>query len=226
MIAPVEAVEACITIPEDKKAPSPPPSPPDKPGAWSSDCCDCCSEMCTCCAGCWCPCFTIPQVSARTKNNAATFGKFCAILWILNIVYYGVYYWFYYGDYGYNARLEFAVRYGVWDLLTNPDYWGTEYTVSQILYCLVGLTLLITTTCMICTARKKIVQRDGIPEDGCASCCISCCPCSAPCAVCQMMRHEGMSSANGYNLCDPMGAAKGTTKRSIEMPVATSTATA
>ena len=93
---------------------------------------------------------------------------------------------------------------GWWDGLMNPAMWSASFWVSAIGYFLSGILLLVVGTCLICTARNRILQSDGIEEGSCATCCISCCPCSAPCATCQMMRHEGFHE-DGYNMCHPTG---------------------
>jgi len=175
-------------------------------GRWSSSLCDCCQNCCMCFAGWCCPCFPVAQLAARTKGDPGRFGRILALMWLLWILYQGFYTFWVYGPEGYAARLQYAYFVGL-EIFYNPAWWGAQYTISFLGYIGAGITLLVVSTCLLCTARKRIIQRDGIAEDGCATCCLSCCPCTQSCAMCQMMRHE--LQGGQYDMCHPTAAELG-----------------
>ena len=110
------------------------------------------TDMCTCCAGCWCPCFTVPQVYVTATGKLAMFGGLALLMWILYAAYMGVYYWYY----------------------TSVTYVGVLGAVGALFG--LGTLLLIVVTYLLCNARNAIKKRDGIMEDDCSTCCMSCCP--------------------------------------------------
>ena len=194
-VMPTEAVPATVAATPVMK--------PAGSGQWSSGCCDCFTDCRTCCAGCWCPCFPIAQLSARMKGEPGRFPKVLALMWVIMILYISFYMYFIYGPEGYSERLTWALLYGWWEAFL-PENWSASYFISMIGFDISAIGLLVVGTCLICTARNRILERDGIEEGGCATCCISCCPCSSPCATCQMMRHEGFHE-DGYSMCHPTG---------------------
>lgn len=177
------------------------------PQRWRHGLCDCFGDCCVCMAVCCCWAVTPAQIyekAVRANLCQRTMGCGCmgiflllALLYILNDVFNSI-------AYSYYNNITFAdcCDQEFWESLNqdNSDHkWAFE--VAEV--CLFFASII--TCCIVCHVRQQIRRRDQIPATICPETCEDCCCawCCGPCTECQLLRHEGVTSAK-YSLCSPI----------------------
>jgi len=149
---------------------------------------------CMCCTALCCSCVTTPQLFAKVLGNKAAFAKWFAILLILRIM------------------LQIGQQFGQSQpvVVYNPDMLSAEVSPMGLVWSCFqvvgGLGTVIIVTVLLMAVRKRIREKDQIPEGACGGCDDCCCSfCCSCCITIQMFHHLGISQQTGYKLCDPEG---------------------
>lgn len=187
-----------------------PARPPPKPREWRHGLCDCGEDVALSCAVCWCQCNAVGQMHERTSLRGGVV-KGCGgclavagVLWFLFVVSQVL-------SQTANGLANTAVEnectwFGTCVLVVDWDQVTAAYVLGGFAS-LAGMASAVFGTYVLCTARRKIRDRDGIPEGrgcggGCEDCCVSYwCGC---CSLVQMLRQEGITGGT-YRACTPTG---------------------
>ena len=167
-------------------------------GKWSSNLCAVCDDPTLCCTVCVCSCNAAGQVFERTTGRPNT----CLIISIFG--------WFVFIVSQVASQVSQTVgRTAVttecaWLFCRDVVDWD-QVTVASIvggIGALVGMAGAVVTTYVICTARRRVRERDRIPQGDCCGGCDDCCVsywCSL-CSLVQLLRHEGIDGGS-YRPC-------------------------
>ena len=165
-------------------------------GSWKSEVCDCCQDPALSCCVFWCNANAAGQVYQRFLRKP---GTCCCIATLL---------WFFFIATPVMSQLSQTFRdmerCNIVDVLL--DGCKEDFTVANIVLAL-AFVLLVTSsifsTYIICTARKRLRERDRIPDGSCGAtddCCASYwCQC---CTLVQMLRQDKIDGSS-YQLCTP-----------------------
>lgn len=187
-------------------------------GQWRTSLCSCFEDCYICCAVCCCHQITVGQLYERAAQKAiisrlpmATCMSIAIFLFVLdsskNVIdtVAG-------NDDSFSTFLSGAAsgnlfNASIWEETENPKPEAdagtrTLLTISEIL----GAISFFTVLAIVCTVRRAVRTREGIPAECCGDCEDFCCACCCnPCTQCMLLRHEKMGcvGANEYSPCSP-----------------------
>ena len=157
---------------------------------WTSELCDCFSDMTSCCATCFCLPTVLAQLWARTMPGAkGTCVILATFLWIAAVA----------------GTLASSHPSGT--VTPKHPHGAVGRNPLTNVLSLLGLAGSLASCVIVMSLRHYVRRRDGIPAGDCQCCCGNdCCLATfcATCSTCQLMRHEGLT-AGRYKLCSPLG---------------------
>ena len=173
------------------------PSPPPK--QWLHGLCTCCDDPSLCCTVFWCsPNATGQAYQRMTKRTSA-----CLLVavggWALVIA---TQIFSQTGNALGNTAVERDCVGSLCVERTNWDRVAIANTLGAI-GGIVGLASSVYFTYFVCTSRRMIRERDGIPE-GCCSGCDDCCV-AYWCMCCALVQFFRQERVHHYRLCEPTG---------------------
>lgn len=168
------------------------------PREWKHGLCDCLEDGTLCCSVCWCQCNSAGQVYERAVRSGGACFVVSVSLWGLFLV----------SQILSQTANAFAItaverECTIWGLCATVVDWD-KVTTAQVLGGMAGIAgfaSVVLTTCVLCTARKRMRHRDGIEQGTCGDCddcCVSYwCGC---CSTIQMLRQGGVDG-HAYRPC-------------------------
>ena len=158
------------------------------PGSWLTGLCDCCSDPTLCCTVCLCECNAAGQMFQRTTGYGCL--GVSVLLWSLFLISQVL------------GQTSNALAQAYSREEDNEDLM-VSYSVVAGLSGMAALATSIAGTFFVCVSRRRIRQRDRIPEGccgGCEDCCVAYwCGC---CSLIQMLRQESITGGL-YHACSP-----------------------
>ena len=148
---------------------------------WVDGLCDCCTDPGMCCIIICCDPILTGQLYERAVKK-----RLLQRIPMLSCVSISVFLW---------------VCHGVGSIL-NGSVMPAAAAVGSVLSMIAGICIFL----IVCTVRKAVRQRDGIPSECCGEAEDCCCSfwCN-PCTQCQLWRHDQVKCSD-YDLCSPTGS--------------------
>ena len=178
---------------------------PSPPGRWFHGLFACLEDVALSCTVCVCHCSALGQLYARTMPSLPprrTCFVVAAALWTLFVL-------THVAQSTSNALAGTAVETQCVGLLCREIVDWDQVTAAYVVAGIAGFLALVSSvlgTCLLCTSRRRMRDRDGIPPGACGElddCCVSYwCGC---CALVQMLRQETLVGGM-YSACSDTGA--------------------